>query len=41
VVLFGSIHLGHSKTTNAKVAGFLKTYMLNAVSKKLYNFDAW
>jgi len=40
MVLFGSILLSHSTTINAKVVGFLNPY-INAVIKKLYNFDAW
>jgi len=41
VVLFGSILLRHPKTINAKVVNLLNLYrLLNAVIKKLYNFDA-
>jgi len=40
LVRFGSILLSYSKTINTKVVSFL-TYILNAVSKKLYNFVVW
>jgi len=34
--------LSHSKTKNAKVVSLLNLFsLLNAVTKKLYNFDAW
>jgi len=42
VLLFDSIHVSHTKTINAKFVSFLNLYaVLNAVIKKLYNFDAW
>jgi len=42
VVLFDSVFLSHSKTTNVKVDSFLNLqYILSAVINKLCNFDAW
>jgi len=40
VVLFGSIPLSHSKAIHAKVVSFFNLYT-NALSKQIYNFDAW
>jgi len=42
VLLFDSIHVSHTKTINGKFVSFLNLYaVLNALIKKLYNFDAW